>query len=300
MNPLVVTIWSFLGVLGYVTAHAVIERLLFHSCCRFARRFELDQFCAQLREFRSLEFMKGRMTCRGDESCGPSWLFTILNRDRLGWLGPLVHQADGTRAELKRLIHEFEAAPNRFSNFLATMVNVGGYLGLMGTVLAFVQMANSTQNFAKLMPLAFETTLAGLLISIPASLSFGLLSPRADLILDQVDLVLDAIDDTSQADASTVVSSQNSVSAREELTAVVSSLNRLAESQELAGKQQEKLVKQLEDCIADGYLSSPTDSVRLALMEAFAKIGDEDIPNRVNGNNGSSRKGKTNGTVKTR
>ena len=91
MNILVVTIWVLLGALGYVTAHAVIERLLFHVGCRVAGRLELDQFCAKLRDSRSLDFANNRhwSSNRG----WTLWLFAFLNRDQLGWLGPLVHQA---------------------------------------------------------------------------------------------------------------------------------------------------------------------------------------------------------------
>lgn len=262
MNPFEITIWFVLAVLGYVTAHTIIERLLFHAGCRLARRRELEQFCGQLCEFRSLSFTQPLVN---QWRCGEQ---SFLRPEPLGWLAPLVAEANGTRARLRELLNDFEGVPARFSSFQATMVNVGASLGLMGTVLAFVSIS-STQNFAKLMPLAFETTLAGLLISIPASLVYGLLTPRADLILDQVDLVREALDASEMPDKTTPLDEAANV-LQEELTQMTGLLQAIAQSQQVAASQQKKLVASLRKSVQRKEEIQEAESIDLVSTEVRA------------------------------
>jgi len=255
MNPFEIAIWFVLAILGYITAHTVIERLLFHAGCRIARRKELEQFCGQLCEFRSLSFTQPLVNRwhNGGRS--------FLRPEPLGWLAPLVVEANGMRATLRQLLDDFESIPNRFSSFQATMVNVGASLGMMGTVLAFYLMSGS-QNFAKLFPLAFGTSLAGLFISIPACLIYGLLTPRVDQILDQIDLVRDAIEASEKPDDTCSLQEVTSV-LREELTQMAAILQAIAQSQEVAISQQKELLASLRYFVHPEGVIDKTDSIDL-------------------------------------
>ncbi|MDA1165822.1 MAG: MotA/TolQ/ExbB proton channel family protein [Planctomycetota bacterium] len=284
-------IWMILFVLGYLTTHAVLERLLFHGETGVARQDKLHNFNRSLLEFKSLDFSTSAF-------CDPSASLELFpERKELGWLGPLLRQARGTRSELRELVCGYQKIAERFSSFLATMIPVGGYLGLMGTVMAFVEMSGSTQNFAELMPLAFQTTFAGLLISIPAAMMTGLLSPRAELILAQTDQVLDAIDDSFLSGQPVGAESASDPG----LTEAILALAAIVETQQLLFDQHSRMLKQLDENVAAIHLTSPTpDSMRIAFFEAFEQLPlDVALRNSRSNLNSSTQKGKINGTSKS-
>jgi len=281
-------LWMIFYVLGYLTVHAVLERLLFHGETGVAEQDKLNNFNRSLMEFKSLDFSTSAF-------CDPSASLELFpERKELGWLGPLLRQARGRRCELREVVYGYQKIAKRFSSFLATMVPVGGYLGLLGTVMAFVKMAFETQNFAQLMPLAFQTTFAGLLISIPAAMMTGLLSPRAELILSQTDQVLDAIDDSFLSGQSV-----GALSASEPgLTEAIVALAGIVETQQQLFDQHNRMLKQLDENVAEIHLSSPTpDSMRIAVFEAFEQLPlDVALRNNRTKLNSSNQKGKNNGT----
>lgn len=269
-------IWMVLAILGYFTLHAVIERVIFHSYHRAAPADVLDDFTEKLEKFRSVAFCKKL-------NHNKSWLLpkgdSVAESHGLGWLGILIIKADGVRKDLKKLVYGYQKVVGRFSGFLATMVPVGGYVGLLGTVMAFASMTGGTDNYAHLMPLAFQTTLVGLIISTPAAMVYGLLSPRAELILDQTNLVLDAIDSANGTDSDDGASSTDVVSAD-----VLMSLSEFPTAIREFTALQTRMTSLLDDLIATSLCHPESDDVQREKLDA----GDEGDGSQDKGANNAS------------
>tara|TARA_R110002049_G_scaffold124814_3_gene280359 strand:+ start:5277 stop:6107 length:831 start_codon:yes stop_codon:yes gene_type:complete len=266
-------VWVCLAVMGYLTLHAIIERLFFHGVCRISEQHHLDGMTAKICKFR-LSDTGNNISLRR--------LCSVLNgqesnhREHLGWLAPLVRVAQGHPLKLKKLIFEFQDSVNRFTAFLSTVLYAAPALGLLGTVLAFVEMAYSDVNFIQVMPMAFLSTLVGLLISIPASLTTGLLEPRVEQLLDQSDQVLDALSETeNRTSKSTDTASENARAGCGDETGTT--VSELIKTQQRVCDQMEQMLQQLDQFIGLTQLTTSTESARLATHEIVDAVPVDQI-----------------------
>src|SRR5437016_1253028 len=115
MDLLILATWVLLGLVGYFSGGALIERVLYHGFRRLADPLALGRLLRR--------WQRCRRVVAGE-------------RRPLGWLGGLLRGAGGNAELLAGLCHAELRQALRYQNFLPMAANVATALGLLGAVVA--------------------------------------------------------------------------------------------------------------------------------------------------------------------
>ena len=176
-------IWATLAALGYLTAHAIGERSIYHLL-----RQEADP--------RMLEALLTRWQSSHDipRAVGPG----------LGWLGRSLEACYGDPEDLSRHCYHELHQSSRFGGVLEVAAIISTSLGLLGSVVAIYFHATSQAGSTdprSMLGLGMGTTICGLLIYVPATVAHHFFTQRGDRLAAQVETVLRKLADLRKADA---------------------------------------------------------------------------------------------------
>ena len=187
MTDLTTLIFVSLFLLGALTAHVSVERSIFHGVRSLADPTEFHLLLADIIAWPHrppIHFDALRL----------SW-----SRGKpLGWLQPLLEQANGDYRTLATLCHRELRDVNRYTSALLAVMFCAPSIGFLGTVLSFVLEPDLKGELSVLISVGLTSTMWGIIVSTPAGFMYYIFHGRRCALSDQIDAVLWTVQQAQQ------------------------------------------------------------------------------------------------------